>query len=108
VYALADVVLNFPRMDGFPVTFLEAAACQRPVISGRLPAYAGSFAERLFHLVDGEDAVDLAAALTAVVNDPARAVAHVVEARRVVVEAYDEAGARRRLLDAYRRLLGAR
>lgn len=108
VYALADVVLNFPRMDGFPVTFLEAAACQRPVISVRLPAYAGSFAERCFHLVEGDDAGDLAVALADVVNDPARARAHVVEARRAVVEAYDEAGARRRLLDAYRRLLGGR
>ncbi len=105
VYALADVVVNFPRMDGLPVTFFEAAACARPVLSRRLPAYAGSFAERLFRMVDG-DVDDLAAAMAEMVNDPAGATARVVEARRVVVEEFDEATARRKLLDSYRRLLG--
>jgi len=39
VYALADLIVNYPAMDAFPVTFMEAAACGRPVITCRLPSY---------------------------------------------------------------------
>jgi glycosyltransferase involved in cell wall biosynthesis len=106
IYALADVVVSFPRTDGLPVTFFEAAACERPVIACRLPAYAASFAERLFHMVDADDIDDLAAAMARTVNDPGGSTARVAEARRVVTAEYDEATTIDKLLDAYRRLLG--
>jgi glycosyltransferase involved in cell wall biosynthesis len=106
IHALADVVVSFARTDGFPVTFLEAAACERSVISCDLPAYRGSFAERFFVLVDRDDTGDLAAAMTRAVNEPASLSAHVAEARRVVVSRYDEAITSAMLLDAYRRVLG--
>ena len=32
LYALADLVVNYPLYDAFPVTFMEAAACGRPVV----------------------------------------------------------------------------
>src|SRR5262249_39561715 len=49
LYATADAIVNFPCMDAFPVTFLEAAACERPVISCHLPSYQGTFADEYFH-----------------------------------------------------------
>ena len=35
LYALCDAVVNFPVDDGFPVSFLEAAAAGRPIITDR-------------------------------------------------------------------------
>jgi glycosyltransferase involved in cell wall biosynthesis len=55
VYSFADVIINYPSMDAFPVTFLEAAACECPVISCRLPAYGGTFAEEYFDMVSPDD-----------------------------------------------------
>ena len=45
LYGIADVVVNFPERDGFPVTFFEAAACRRPIVSSDLPAYSGIITE---------------------------------------------------------------
>jgi glycosyltransferase involved in cell wall biosynthesis len=49
LYGASDAIINFPAMDGFPVTFMEAAACDCPVISADLPAYAGPLAQQLLH-----------------------------------------------------------
>lgn len=60
VYALADYIISFPTTDAFPVTFLEAAACERPVIAGKLEPYVGTFAEKSFAMVEPENIVALA------------------------------------------------
>lgn len=39
LYAAADLTVNFPEMDAFPVTILESLACGIPVITNRLKAY---------------------------------------------------------------------
>jgi glycosyltransferase involved in cell wall biosynthesis len=39
LYAAADLTLNFPQMDAFPVTILESLACGIPVLTNRLKAY---------------------------------------------------------------------
>jgi glycosyltransferase involved in cell wall biosynthesis len=44
-YAMADVIVNYPEQDAFPVTFFEAAACKRPVITSNLPAYENVFGD---------------------------------------------------------------
>jgi glycosyltransferase involved in cell wall biosynthesis len=38
-YAMGDFAINFPKMDAFPVTFLECLACELPILTSRLPAY---------------------------------------------------------------------
>jgi glycosyltransferase involved in cell wall biosynthesis len=68
IYALADIVVNFPSMDSFPVTFAEAAACQRRVVSCRLPSYSGTFAEEYFEMVEPGDVSELSNALARAVN----------------------------------------
>jgi L-malate glycosyltransferase len=39
IYNIADVIVNFPKQDGLPVSLFEAAACMKPVITSNLPAY---------------------------------------------------------------------
>jgi glycosyltransferase involved in cell wall biosynthesis len=39
LFAAADLAINFPEMDAFPVTILECLACGIPVITNRLKAY---------------------------------------------------------------------
>jgi glycosyltransferase involved in cell wall biosynthesis len=89
-------------MDTLPVTFLEAAACERPVVSALLPSYAGTFAERAFRMVPPGDVGELARALVEELEAPASARAAVLaEARRAVEREYDESIYARRLLEIY-------
>jgi glycosyltransferase involved in cell wall biosynthesis len=39
LFAAADLAVNFPQMDAFPVSILECLACGVPVITNRLKAY---------------------------------------------------------------------
>lgn len=39
LFAAADLAINFPEMDAFPVTILECLACGVPVLANRLKAY---------------------------------------------------------------------
>ena len=68
VYALADVIINYPSTDAFPSTLLEAAACARPVITSHLPAYRNTFVEQCFRLVDPENPEALAEAIVELVG----------------------------------------
>jgi L-malate glycosyltransferase len=61
-YAMADVVVNYPERDGFPVSLFEAAACERPIVTSDLKAYEGVFAGALKR-VPAKDATALSAAL---------------------------------------------
>jgi glycosyltransferase involved in cell wall biosynthesis len=107
VYAFADAVVNYPAMDGFPVTFLEAAASGTPVISAALPGYRGTFAERCFTMVEPGHIDRLAEAIAAFVNEPAGArAAAVAEARAAVQRDFDEAVVADRLLGLYKSLCG--
>jgi glycosyltransferase involved in cell wall biosynthesis len=109
LYALVDAVVNFPVMDAFPVTFLEAAACERPVITARLPSYAGTFAASCFRLVEQGDVAQLAAAIVQFEQDPTETrQRQATEARRLVAENHDEAVTARRLLSLYRAVLDGR
>ena len=105
IYAFADIVVNYPSMDAFPVTFFEAAACERPVISVQLPAYAGTFAETYFRMVEPTHLSSLSDALVELVNDrEGRPASTLAAARRAVQQEYDESMSRRRLLDIYTQL----
>lgn len=107
VYAFADVIVNYPERDAFPVTFLEAAACERPVISCRQPSYDGSFAEEYFRLVNPNDIHELAAAMVEAAGaDPQQTAAKMADARALMVREYDEAAIVDRLLALYRELSG--
>lgn len=108
LYAAADLIVNYPSIDGFPVTFLEAAACERPVVSNRLTAYRGSFAEKYFQLVEPDDVGRLAEALARAVNGfvPTGAALH--EARVTIEREFSEQVVAGQLMTLYRRTLAER
>jgi glycosyltransferase involved in cell wall biosynthesis len=105
IYSFADVILNYPSIDAFPLTFLEAAACECPVISCRLPAYAGTFSEEYFKLVSPNGLSELSEAIVEFVNQN-RAADHgrLAELRRIVCRDHDERIVAERLLDIYLQL----
>jgi glycosyltransferase involved in cell wall biosynthesis len=102
VYALADIVVNYPKGDAFPSTLLEAAACGRPVITSALSAYRNTFIDRYCRLVEPENPAALADAIVEVAHS-ARALwaARAVEARRVVLAEYAEDLQKQRLMAVY-------
>lgn len=105
IYSFADVILNYPSMDAFPVTFLEAAACECPVISCRLPAYVGTFAEDYFQLVSPDDLTELSDAIAEYANQGrAASRERMPELRQLVCREHDERIVADRLLDIYQAL----
>ncbi len=105
LYVMSDVVVNFPAMDAFPVTFMEAAACKRLVISCKLPAYVGTFAERSFSLVPPGDIDLLAQAIANVSNSGLKVWENrLEEARKTVLSEYSEEVTTQHMLSSYHRL----
>ena len=86
VYALADLVVNYPLYDAFPVAFMEAAACGRPVVSCRLPAYAGTFAEEFFQMTPPQDVATLSSVITRTLRRPIAESARSLACAREIVE----------------------
>jgi glycosyltransferase involved in cell wall biosynthesis len=106
VYAGSDIVVNVPIRDAFPVAFIEAAACERPVITCDLPAYRDTFAEKCFLLVESCNVNQLTGAMVSVADEGGREWAgRVAEARRIVVSEYDETRCAEELIAHYRRLV---
>jgi glycosyltransferase involved in cell wall biosynthesis len=105
LYALSEAIINLPTMDAFPVTFVEAAACERMVISCKLPSYLGTFAEKYFHLIDPDNPEALADAIVALVNEtPAerkQRLSKLAELRCLILKEYDETLYSRRLSELY-------
>jgi glycosyltransferase involved in cell wall biosynthesis len=102
LYAAADAIVNYPSIDGFPVTFLEAAACKCPVITNRLPSYEGTLAEKYFRLVEAANTNALAEAIAEAVNGIETAPsASLDEARDLVKNEFSEAASAERLMAIY-------
>lgn len=70
LFRLADVVVSIPETDSFPVTLLEAMACERPIVASDLPAVTHVLA----------DIDDTARALVAPVGDAAATAASIARA----------------------------
>jgi glycosyltransferase involved in cell wall biosynthesis len=104
LYSLSDAIINYPTMDAFPVTFLEAAACQCSVISCDLPSYTGTLAERYFQLLKPNDIQALADGMVSFVN---QATLHnrklPIEARNNVIEQFSEIVTQEKIIDSYNR-----
>lgn len=69
IYALADAIVNFPDQDAFPVSFLEAAAARKPVVSCKLPAYHWPFADKNFFFSVTRSTGDLATAFESLIEN---------------------------------------
>ncbi len=100
LYALADVIVNYPIEDTLPISFVEAAACECPVVSCNLPNYHGTFAEQFLTLVPENTVEALAAALRHTLFEPL----NMAPAREFVLNELDETHYIKRLLEIYNSL----
>jgi len=64
LFAAADLAVNFPQMDAFPVTILECLACGVPVITNRLKAYESHGVAPYLTFAADDSTPQLGAALT--------------------------------------------
>lgn len=110
VYALADIVVNYPRSDAFPSTLLEAAACARPVITSDLPPYRNTFVERFCRLVEPENPAALAEAMVELIvaHGTAGWATRVEQARQVVLAEHEERIQKARLIALYEAIAAER
>jgi glycosyltransferase involved in cell wall biosynthesis len=92
LYAMADVVVNFPQMDTLGITLMEAALCERPLISCGLLGYRGTFVERYARLVPPGDTEGLAEAMVDVIELSPPKRSFLEEARRAVESEYSYEG----------------
>jgi len=106
IYALADLIVNYPEIDAFPVSFIEAAACGRPLVTSRLEAYEGTFAEEFFRMVPLDDVPGLARAIVEELAGSTASPSKFQEARRRMELEFDQAVCAERLLAIYREAVG--
>lgn len=85
LYGLADLVINVPERDGFPVTFFEAAACHRPMLMSDLPAYSGVITGNECWLVPSFDIDMMAEALRMFFSSPAEEIHQRVDRASMIV-----------------------
>jgi glycosyltransferase involved in cell wall biosynthesis len=101
-YNLADVVINYPSSDAFPSTLIEAAACQRPVLTADLPAYRGTFVEDYYPLIAPCNPKALAKAMVeAVQQSSIEQHDRLKKLRQYIVENYDETIMSQQLMTVY-------
>jgi len=102
VYSLADLVVNFPDYDAFPVTFIEAAACCRPVLSCRLSSYINTFADECFRMVPPQSTETLAKAIIEELKHSLNEALPVLAKARAIVESnYNELISATKIMDLY-------
>jgi hypothetical protein len=100
LYAASDLVVNYPKLDAFPVTFLEASACEKPILTHHLPAYANHGMGEFLNLVEPQDTATMGQMMAALIGDP-EAVVKARGSRLHVAARYDEAYFVEALLSAY-------
>lgn len=105
LYVAADVTVNFPQMDAFPVTFLESLACGVPIITNPLQAYRSNGVMPYLHFTQGDSAPALSAAMVAALDDLKTLQARASEGRKHIVRNFDERVSAARLKEIYDDLL---
>jgi glycosyltransferase involved in cell wall biosynthesis len=104
LYAATDLVINFPRLDSIPVTLLEAAACQRAVISNKLEAYSSVIPDENITWIPANDCLALTAAITDQANGYRYCEDRFLKARESIIDGFSEFKYQNRIGDIYRKL----
>lgn len=108
LYKLSDLIINYPRFDAFPVSFTEAAAAARPVISCLLPAYEKTFAEKYFRMIEANNVDELYNALVDYFSGKWRPVSEeLAELQSWIQENQDESVSANHLINIYQELAHA-
>jgi glycosyltransferase involved in cell wall biosynthesis len=110
VYAATDAIVNYPQRDALPVTFFEAAAACKPVITCWHPAYDVSLVRDNFCITQGDNFHALADAMMKVVEESlvGDRDEKLAAAERQAVELYSESAAISALQRIYEKLLEGR
>jgi len=105
LFFISDAYINFPVQDTFPVTFLEAAVSEKPMITNILPSYEGTFVVNYFHLVNDESVSGLAKAIYDEFEVAPTTQEKLRAAHQAVENSYSENNYKNRLIEIYRDLL---
>jgi|SRR5581483_1829817 len=104
LYAATDIVINFPQFDSFPVTLLEAGACECAVICSSLESYIGVLPDDNITWVPANDPAELAAAVAEETNASKRPLSF-PKVREAIIECFSEKRYQQRLAHIYRSLI---
>jgi len=69
-YAIADVVVNYPDEDAFPVSLMEAASARRYIVTSDLSVYREIFCEEVCYVPAGQPLLLARALKNALSKDP--------------------------------------
>lgn len=105
LYVAADVTVNFPQMDAFPVTILESLACGVPVITNPLKAYESNGVKPYLKFTREDSVSELTASMAAALDGLESLQGHALQGRKHVVRNFDERVSAARLKEIYEDLL---
>jgi glycosyltransferase involved in cell wall biosynthesis len=105
LYVAADLTVNFPQMDAFPVTFLESLACGVPVLTNLLPAYESNGSMPYLTFTREDSVPQLSVTMAAAVNNLKDLHAIAMRGREHIVQNFDERVSAARLKEIYDSLL---
>ena len=88
-YHASDIVVSMARSEGFPNTVLEAMACEKPVIVGRIPQVTELLRDGYNARICAISPTGVREALTGLLVDPARCIQFGRNARNTVSEVAD-------------------
>lgn len=90
LFAAADLAVNFPEMDAFPVTFLECLACGVPIITNHLQAYESHGVAPFLTFTNAGAVPDLSATMTSAFANLQALQARAAEGRVHALQHFDE------------------
>lgn len=90
LFAAADLAVNFPQMDAFPVTILECLACGVPVLTNRLKAYESHGVAPYLTFTSEDSVSQLGATLANAFANLQALQARAAEGREHAVQHFDE------------------
>jgi glycosyltransferase involved in cell wall biosynthesis len=99
--SIADVAVNYPRMDAFPVSFIECCSVEMPIVSNRLSPYSKSVLAEFITFCEGESVQELSGAISTAVEKKSVLRMRAQAARQRVVCQFHERACATKLLAAY-------
>lgn len=104
LYAMSDLAVSFPTLDAFPVTFLEASACEVPILTHHLIAYESNGLFNFLNFMNSQDANSIGTLMARLCRNP-DAKERARGARQHVALNFNEVAFCQNLLGAYQTVL---
>ena len=103
--SMLDVVVCASHTEAFPITILEAMACEKPIVTTNVNGITEAVDSSTAILVNPHDPEGLAAGVQTLIDDPVRAYELARRARQNVLEKYSSGIYRQKILSLYSRIL---